>query len=180
MAQTILHVDLANLFIGDDDPTKSQHLVLKGVTLPQLTERTKQHSPGGGVMDVEIGLRKLQPLTMPFKLEGVNLDVLPRFMPAGAQRIKYTMRANIRDLLTHADIPLLAVITGRMTQANLNEMGSGNATETDYQISEIFQYQLIIDNQEKYYFDFFSGVAGVRIDGTAVFSTAAANLGLGA
>ena len=178
MAQTILHVDLANLFVGDDDPTKSQHLVLKGVTLPQLTEKMKTHSPGGGIMDVDLGLRKMDPLKMPFKLEGLNPDVMPRFMPNGSQRIKYTMRANIRDLQTHADLPLLGIIEGRMMQVNISELGSGNSTETDYSIQEIFRYQLFINNVEKYYFDFFSGAAGVRIDGNQVFKTAAANLGL--
>lgn len=178
MANTIYHLDLANLFVGDDDPTNSQYLTLKGVTLPQLTERTKTHSPGGGVMDITLGLRKMNELSVPFKLEGINPDVLSRFMPAGLQRIKYTIRGNMRDVLNHADLPIVAVVEGRMIQANINEIGSGNTTETDYQISEIVRYQLTINAQEKFRFDFMLGAAGVWIDGVQVFQTAAANLGL--
>ena len=173
---TIYNVDLANLFVGNDDPTKSEFLVLKNLKIPALQEKTRDFSPGGGVVDMKLGTRKTEALELTFQLEGPNPDVMKRFMRN--QRIDYTVRANVRDVQTHEDIPMKAIISGRMVKNEMSQFASGDGVQSDYMISEVMRYQLWFNHDEKYYFDAFAGPLGVRIDGVAIFRRAAANLGL--
>lgn len=179
MANTIHHLEAANLFIGDDDPTKSLYLALKNVQLPEMEEVVKEHMGGGAAMGIEMGMRIIKALTIPFKLEGANPDEITRFMPGpGAKRVKYTIRANIRDLKTHAEIPLKGIVEGRMSKVSMGEFDREKGVETDYEIKEIMFYTLHIGNEEKFYFDYFSGPNGVRINAIPVFQNLARNLGL--
>lgn len=175
-AATVFHVDAATLFVGDDDPTNSQHLVLKGVKMPTLTEKTRDHSPGGGPMAIKLGMRKLEALEPTFKLEGLNPSVQNKFMPPS--RTMYTMRANIRDVVQQRDIAMKAIIEGRLQEFDMGEFGTDDSVESDYKLSEVMYYQVIFDGQEKWYYSFAEGYAGVRIDGAQVFRQVAANLGL--
>lgn len=175
-AATALHVDAATLYVGDDDPTNSQHLVLKGVKLPPLREKTREHSPGGAPMSINLGMRKLEALEPTFKLEGINPTVQNKFMPQ--VRTMYTMRANIRDVVQQRDIAMKAIIEGRLQEVDMGDFGTDDAVESDYKITEVMYYQVFFDNQEKWYFSFAEGYAGARIDGAQIFRQVAANLGL--
>ncbi|WEJ60251.1 phage major tail tube protein [Devosia sp. FJ2-5-3] len=175
-AATINHIDAATIFVGDDDPTNSQHLVMKGVKLATLTERLRDFSPGGAPMGLQLGMRKLEALEMTFKLEGLNPSVRPKFMPL--QRTVYTVRANVRDIARQVDLPFKAIVEGRMTQIEMGELGTDDGVESDYRISEIFYWQTFLNNQELEYFSALEGYPGVRINGVQVFRTVAANLGL--
>jgi phage tail tube protein FII len=178
MAGTLFNLDSANLFAGDDDPSDSQFLVLKTVKIPALEEQTKEHLGGGAVSSIMLGMRhfKIAPLT--FTLEGFNPTIMPRFMPAGAARIKYTIRGNIRDIRTHEDIPLKAIVEGRMTKSEISEFKKDDGASTDYEINEILFYHLFFGKDEKIYFDYFSGPNGLRMDGVSVLDNVARNLGL--
>lgn len=175
MAQTILNMDLAALFIGDDNPVNSQALTLKSVKIPGLEEATKNHNPGGGVLAIDIGMKKINAPMFTFKLAGMQPDVMPRFMTS--RRQNYTLRGNLFDLATQEDKPCIAVINGKMTKVETSEFQKDDGVDTDYEIREIVKYILTIDNAEKYYLDFFLGAAGVRVDGVPLFGAAARNLG---
>ena len=177
MSSTIRHLDAANLFVGDDDPTNSLFLILKNVKLPSLEEVTKEHMGGGAVAGIELGMRAIQPLKFPFQLEGFNPEQISRFMP-GSGRIKYTMRGNIRDIRDHTDLEVKAVIEGRMTKVEMSEFEKEKGINTDYEIKEVAFYSLFYNGVEKFYFDYFSGPAGVRMDGQPMFPALSRNLGL--
>lgn len=175
-AATVMHVDAATLFVGDDDPTNSQHLVLKGVKLPTLSEKTRDFAPGGGPVALKLGMRKLEAPEVSFKLEGINPTVMNKFMPP--VRTMYTMRANIRDIVKQRDIAMKAIIQARMQEVDMGEFGGSDGVETDYKLTEVMYYQVFFDGVEKYYLSIPEGYAGVRIDGLQVFGQIAANLGL--
>lgn len=175
---TIFNLDAANLFIGDEDPNDSQFLTLKDVTLPSLNESTRSHMPAGGAMAIEIGNRQIDAFQMSFNLDGFNPDVITRFMPTAPNRIKYTIRGNMRDLRAGTDIECRAVVEGRMTQASMGAFSKDGGVQSEYQISEIVMYELYFDGNEKFYFDVFAGLAGCRRDGAPMFDQAAANIGL--
>lgn len=175
-APGILHVDAATLFVGDDDPTNSLHQVIKGVKLPPITEKTRDHAPGGGPMGVKLGMRKIEALEPTFKAEGINPTVKNKLFPG--TRTMYTMRANIRDIGRQVDIPLKAIISARLMEVDMDEFGTDDSLETSYKLAEVMYYQVFIDNTERWYFNFDEGYAGVRIDGQPVFRQVAANLGL--
>lgn len=178
MAATIFHMDSANLFVGDDDPTNSQFLVIKDVKLPTLEESTKEHSGGGAAAAITLGMRQLNALELGFNLEGFNPDVMNKFMPIGSASTKYTVRGNVRDVRTHKDIETKAIIGGRMVKVDIGEFKKDDGISTGYEIKEVLSYQLFFDGAEKFYFDYFAGMAGVRVDGQQLFLDAARNLGL--
>ena len=176
MSSTITNLNAANLFIGDDDPTRSEFLTLKTVKLPKLTRATKEHLGGGAAAKITLALANftLDPLT--FNLEGVNPHILDRFM--ATNRIKYTLKANLYDAQSQLNTPLLAVLEGRMTELDIGEFQSDQGVATSYSIQELVYYELSIGNTEKLYFDYFSGPSGLRINGQSPLSDIAANLGL--
>jgi phage tail tube protein FII len=175
---TIFEMDMANLFAGDDDPANSQHLTIQEVKIPALQEKTSDHTPGGGVMGIQIGMRILEPLELTFKLKGINPTVMNRFGVSSPVRRKYTVLGNVRDLQTGRDIPLKVVAEARMIKVELDAFSRDNGMSTDYQLAEVMHYELWLDGVEKYYFSFFEGPSGARVDGVAMFGDAARNLGL--
>lgn len=178
MASTIQHLDMANIFVGDDDPTKSVYLTLKNFKLPSLEEMTKDHTGGGTAMGITIGMALIQAPTFTFQLEGLNPDIDERFMPGLQRRIKYTVRGNVSDLRDHRDIEVKAIIEGRMTKVEMSDFDREKGSTTDYEIKEVMFYALYFDNEEKWYLDYFAGASGVRRNGELMFPQKARNLGL--
>jgi phage tail tube protein FII len=176
MVATITNVDTANLFVGDDDPSNSQFLVLNNFTLPDLQEATKSYTPGGGIGQIEMGMRRVNAMTMPFSLHGIQEDVLSYFMRT--RRVMYTIRGNLSNISDQTDKPFVATIEGRMTKATLGQFSKDNGMDTDYEIREIMRYKLVIGTTEKIYFDQFLGPRGFRIDGIEPFRDVARNIGL--
>lgn len=179
MPATLYNLDLANLFPSDEvGASNSQHLVMEGVTIPGMEETTKEHNPGGGVGSIMLGQRsfKLGPLS--FDLKGVNPEVMNKIMPAGASVTPWTVRANIRDVRAHKDIPLKAIVRGRLTKVELGNFRREDGLSNKYEIAEIHAYQLFFNNQEKVFYDWFQGPRGLRIDGVYVLDQAAINIGL--
>lgn len=176
MASTIYNLDTANLFCGDDQPENSQHLVINTIKIPNLEVMTKAWIPGGGVMAIEVGQKRINAPMLGFNLAGINPDVSPRFMQQ--RRVNYTVRGNLFDVQSQQDIPLVAVVSGKMTKVDISNFSKDDGVTSDYEIREVVKYSLFVNNVEKFYFDFFSGPAGVRIDGENPFRDAAVNLGL--
>ena len=54
--------DAANLYCGDEDPTKSKHLTLQNLRLPTLEEIFQDHHAGGArvAIEVDLGIKKLE------------------------------------------------------------------------------------------------------------------------
>ncbi|WP_313026758.1 phage major tail tube protein [Brucella sp.] len=176
MSATITNLNAANLFIGDDDPTSSEFLSMKSVKLPKLTRNTKEHLGGGAAASLTIGLNSFKIDALTFSLEGVQPHLMKRFM--ANTRIKYTFRANLYDTQTQEDMPLIGVIEGKMTELDPGEYSPDQGVSTAYAVNEIVYYELTIKNEEKIYFDYFAGPAGVRFDGRAPLAPVAANIGI--
>ena len=98
-------------------------------------------------------------------------------MPA-AGRIKYTIRGNVYDLREQTDLELKAIIQGRLTKMEMGEFTRDAGMTEDYEIKEALFYSISLGGQEKFYFDYFSGPAGFRVNGQVVQQRAARNLGL--
>lgn len=175
---TINVIDMMNLFVEDEDPTKSQFLVLEEVKLPMFQEKTSEHMGGGAVAGLKIGMRALEPLEFSFKLRGFNPDVINKFMTTPSTFRKYTALGNVRDLQSALDFPAKIIVGGHMTKVDHGTFKRDDAMETDYEISEITHYEFYLNGIEKYYFNYFDGPLGWRVDGVAQFGNAARNLGL--
>lgn len=175
---TIQHLDSANIFVGDDDTNQSLFLKLMNIKFPELEEQTDSHEGSGAIMGLEIGMNLIAPLTLSFDIKGFDANVMKRFMPAGTDRIKYTVRGNLRDVRSGTQSAIKCIVEGRMTKVALSDFAKSKGMDSSYEVKEIVMYELTKDGDELWYFDYFMGPAGARRNGEAMFPQAAANLGL--
>ncbi len=176
MASTLYHMDVATLFVGDDDPRNSQFITLRNVKIPALTEKTKDHTGGGAMSSLELGMGVFEAFSLDFSLEGFNPDVM-KFV-GQRNRLPLTIRGNVRDVRTHENKELRAIVQGKMVKYEPSQFERDSGMNSDYQVKEIVFYHLFFAGQEKVYFDYFTGPAGIRIDGTPVMDDVARNLGM--
>ncbi|MCZ8098839.1 MAG: phage major tail tube protein [Burkholderiales bacterium] len=175
---TILEMDAANLFCDDLDPTQSQFLTLEEVKIPSLMEKTREHTGGGAIMTMRMGMGIFEPIELTFKLRGYNPEVMNKIMNPTRSRRKFTITGNVRDLEAGRQFPVKIVIEGRMTKVDMGSFQRDGGISTDYQIDEVCHYELYLDGAEKYYLDVWTGPLGARVDGSAVYQDMARNLGL--
>ena len=151
----------ANLFVGDDDPTKSKHLVIQELKLPALQGQYQDHMPGGAPVGVEIetGINKLE---ASFKLVGFDPDTLQMFGLGSRVRHTYTAYSVITDRRTGRRIERKAIIEGRLGKVEEDTFKKGDLVATDYAINEIWHYEVWFDKQEMLYWDFASNVLRIR------------------
>jgi len=175
---TMFLMQAASLLAGDEDPSKTHTLDISSVKMPMLQENSTDHKPGGGAMGIKIGMGQFEALTVSFKIKGLAPDLMTQIGVNAPRRRKYTMRGSILDLRQNVELPGLCVVEGRMLKADMSEFSQDAGVDTDYEIHEITHYELHINEQEIYYFNFWNGPAGVRINGAAVLGDRARNLGL--
>lgn len=177
MSNTIERIDAATLYVGDEDPNASLHLKIKSVGLIlDLEEATMSHKAGGHVMTLEMGERSFTIGTLKFGMTGVDTDIIARFMPS--KRIKYTVRANLRDLRKDEDIPVVAIVEGRMSRVTHKDFEKESDVGGEFEIKEIVSYELRKGGNEILFFDYFAGPAGFRRKGEPMFPELSRNLGL--
>ena len=174
MTAILYNLDAMNLFAGDDDPNASLLAVISKVKIPDMTEKTKSHSGGGVVTDLEIGTNSYEPLSLTFSCEGINTEVTKGL---GARK-KYTMRGNIRNIQTGENKALKVIVEGKLTKYSQGEFSRDSGTSADYEVKEIISYQVWVDGTEEIYFDYFGGPLGIRIKGVQVQLQIAQNLGI--
>lgn len=162
MAGTIYVMTAANLFCGDHDPTKSKHLTLDELKLPSLEEVYADHSPGGALVQIELGLavKKLEPS---FKLKGFDPDLLVQFGLGSRVRSTFTAYGVIVDKRTGRAIESKAIIEARLGKVSPDAFKRGDLVGHEYSMNEVMNYQLFFDGAEKVYWDFFTNAW--RIDG---------------
>ena len=173
---SIYNLDSANIFVGDDAPDHSEYLTIETIKWPSLEEATKEVKPGGGAMSIEVGMKSIKPLTLGFKLFGMQPDAMGKFMKPAKDH--FTIRGNLFDVKKQENLKVVGVVFGRIVKVDMGEFKKEDGVSTDYEVKEITKYKLHIDGDEKYYFDFFAGPAGVRVNGQRVFNRVARNLGL--
>ena len=172
---TIYNLDSMNLFTGDDDPNQSEFLRIESIKWPALEQETKEIKPGGGVMQLKIAMKSLKPLTLGFKLFGMQPKILNRFMKD--EKDHYTLRGNLFDVHKQEDLKVVCVVFGRLTKLDIGDFKKDDGVSTDYEVNEITKYKLHVDGEEKDYFDFFDP-ASTRINGKKIMRKMARNLGL--
>lgn len=154
-----------NLYCGDDDPTKSKHLTLEEHALPVLEERFEEHTPGGSRIAVEVSMGLINPLSSSFKLKGWDPDLLSQFGVSSRHRRPYSSYGLIRDKRTNRAIESKAIIEGRLAKIEGDARKRGEFMGHDYEIKEIWHYELWFDGREKVFFDFLT--QEFRIDGVS-------------
>lgn len=156
-------MEAVNLFCGDHDPTASKHLTLESMKLPDLEETTATHTPGGGVLGVNIGMNVIEPLAPTFKLSGFDPQTLGLFGLGTPHRHVYTGYGVVRDKRSGQAIEAKTIIEARMTSIKPDEFKRGDLHGHDHSLNEVTHYELWFDKREKFYFDFWTNAK--RVDG---------------
>lgn len=156
-------VEATNLFCGEHDPTNSKHLTLREWAIPKLEEKFVDHSPGGGVADIEVGGLGIMKLTSAFKLAGFDPDLLAQFGLATPHRRLYTGYGALRDKRRGRSIEVKVIAEARLGKAEAEAFKRGELAGFDYSLNEILHYEVFFDGREKLYYDFFNNEW--RVDG---------------
>lgn len=168
-------MEAANLFCGDADPSKSKHLTLSELALPPLEEIYQTHHAGGALVEIEVplGVKKIDPS---FKLAGWDPDVLSQFGLGSTATNAYTAYGVITDRATGTKVQAKAVMQGRLGKIAPHAFQRGQLQGHDYEIKGVTHYELWFNNQEIFFWNFFS--SEWRVNGVSQNATELALLNI--
>lgn len=159
---TVYLMTAANLFVGDHDPTKSKHLTLSELKLPDLQEIFADHHGGGSLAAVEfaVGMEKLEPT---FNLAGFDPDLLTEFGLSTRYRNVFTAYGVITDQRSGREIEAKAIIEARLGRVAPDAFQKGEMQGHEYAMNSVVRYELWFDGREKIAWDYFTNLW--RVDG---------------
>jgi phage tail tube protein FII len=120
-------------------------LSLKSYKLPSPKVKTENHLPGGGVMDLDVPLGAIEPLTLAFNLIGANPAFLGQFGMALSQRRLYTVYELISDEKTGTKRERIITMRGLFSEADPDEMKGRGLMGYGYQIKSITNFEDVIE-----------------------------------
>jgi phage tail tube protein FII len=153
-------MESANLFCGDHDPTSSNHLLLQELKLPALEENYSDHAAGGAPIAIEVDTH-INRLEATFNLAGWNPFVMTLIGESRRERQVFTAYGLIRDRRLGDAIEAKAVIQGRLGRVNPTPFSHGNLMAHEFSIRGIVHYELYMDSEEIYWWDFFTSTRRV-------------------
>jgi hypothetical protein len=154
-----------NLFVGDNGPDNSKHLILETVKLPTLEETGQDYIPGGGIGEIAVGGLGLKKLESTFKIKGYDPQVMSQFGLGSRGRLPYTFYGAIRDKKGNRAIELKVIMEGRLAKIEGDDLQRSELIGHDHMIHEIWHYECYWDKKEKYYYDFLG--SDWRVDGVS-------------
>lgn len=162
MAGTVYTMEAANLFVGLHDPTKSKHLTLAELKLPDLQAIYGDHHAGGALVatEFEVGVQKLEPT---FKLNGFDPDLLIEFGLSSRFKNVFTAYGVIRDQRTGQAIESKAVIEARLGRVAPDAFQRGELQGHEYAMNSVTRYEVWFNGAPKIEWEFFSSLW--RVDG---------------
>lgn len=157
MAGTFYVLEAANLFCGDHDPTKSKHLTLAELKLPDLVEIMGDHHPGGSLLAIEVplGVEKLEPT---FKLNGFDPELLGTFGLGTPLKQTFTAYGVIRDQRTGKPYDSMATMHGRLSRIAPDNFTRGELMGHEYSIGAMDAYAVFFDGKPIIEWDFFANI----------------------
>lgn len=165
-----------NLFVGDEGPDNSKHLILTSIEIPTMEEITQAHHAGGAFGEVEVGLRSIKALTASFKTSGYDPQTAIQFGIGTGTTLPFTFYSDVKNKNGGANVKVKAVMKGCLTQAKPDSKERGKLMSHDHQIKEIFHYELWFGTQEIYFWDYFATIW--RVNGLVQNQTQLTNLAI--
>ena len=152
---TIYLLEAVNLFMGDHDPTASNHLELEEFKLPEPSVKASEHAPGGGILTVDFSMNLLEKLEPTFKLRGFNPDRLKQFGLNTPYRHIFTAYGVIRDKRSGKAIEAMAVVEAKIGKITPDAFKRGDDFGHEYALQEVVSYKLAVAGEEVFAVDFF-------------------------
>ncbi|MBK5960941.1 hypothetical protein CCR97_22440 [Rhodoplanes elegans] len=120
-------------------------LALRRYKLPFPKVKTENHLPGGGVMELDVPIGAIDPLTLSFDLVGANPAILGQFGMRLAQRKLYTIYELITDEKSGVKRERIVTMRGLFAEGDAEEMSGRGLKGYGYQIKAITDYEDVIE-----------------------------------
>jgi len=154
MANTVLVLESANLFVGEHDPSQSNHLVLANLKLPGLEENYADLMPGGTPIVTEVDTH-FNRLEASFTLYGWTPWVMRQIGQRNCRRQTFTAYGLIRDRRNGCALEVKAIMEGHLAKVDPTEYRRGDLVNHEFAIRGVTHYELYFDQDELYWWDFF-------------------------
>jgi P2 family phage contractile tail tube protein len=154
MSQNIFILEAANLYCGDFDTSLSQHLTISELKLPNVEENYVDHQAGGSPFTIEVDTI-LQRLEATFVLVGWSPEVATMIGSWEVAQNVFTAYGVVRDRRSGDAIEAKAIMGGRLGRANPANWTRGGLQHWEYSIRAITHYELYLEGNEMYFYDFF-------------------------
>ena len=151
MPRSPIILEAANLFIGEGDGG-GLHLVLAELKLPNVQENYQDHQAGGALFSIEVDMF-IERLDAGFLLAGWQPDILR--LQTREELQTFTAYGLLRNKQTNEAQELKAILRGRLGKIDPQVFTRGNLQHLEFAIRAIVYYELSIDQQEVYKFDWF-------------------------
>lgn len=138
-----------------DEPDSSRAISIKSLTLPGITRKSSTHSPGGGVGDVDHVFPQINAIEPKFSVAGIDRDILQKFGFAAGVHDKWVFAGAFRNKQTTKMLPVRAIIQGVIADWSTGDFSIGEIVATDYTLKEVTHYEIIVDGNEDWYWDFY-------------------------
>lgn len=176
MAEQLLLLEQANIFLGDADPTASNHVKLQSVGLPTLERVTFAHLGGGAVGEVNFSMGAFRALDTSFKFAGFSKDSYRLLGIGNNEPQNFTTYGVLRNKKTGREAQAKAILSGMIGRLAPDAFDRSNAFGHDHGITEVMHYELFVDGEEWFYWDYFT--SRVRQFGNDVTQKARTILGI--
>lgn len=156
MAEKLILLEQANIFLGDANPEDSNHIKLSSVALPVLERITASHLGGGAVAEVNWSMNALRALEPSFKLAGFSKSSFQQLAVGSTER--YTIYGALRNKETGKVLQAKAVVRGIIGRLAPDAFDRASAFGHDHGVTEVTHYELHVDGEEWFYLDYFTSV----------------------
>lgn len=150
-------MELANIFCGMDpsvpDADLSNHLALRELKLPGITENYVDHVPGGSPFAIEIDTHLVR-LECTFSLLGWSPQTAKLIAAWSSNQNRFFVYGAIRDRTTGTSYKAEAIMKGRLGLADPQNWRRGDPGTWNYSIRGIVAYELTMGGDEIYNWDF--------------------------
>jgi P2 family phage contractile tail tube protein len=163
-ATSLLVLEAANIFVGND-PTASNHLVLRNVKFPTLEKSYVDFTPGGAIMGIEIDTH-FNKLEVTFSLAGWSQQALSQVGIWSNASQQFSIYGMLRDRNQGGTQRVEGYIFGQLGKAAPDNFDRGTLNAIEYAIKGITHYELKINGKQIYLWDMFTNemlVGGVDI-----------------
>jgi len=170
----LLILESANLFTGgDQDPTRSNHLRLQELKLPEINENYVEHAPGGARVAISVDTH-IEPLEATFTLTGWQPEIYSLLKRETTQHERqagvyvsqglyqstigqttFTAYGLLRERGRGCAMEAMAVMRGLLGRINPTPFHRGELHHHEYAIRAITQYRLRVAGTEVFAWDFF-------------------------
>jgi uncharacterized protein len=138
-----------------DQPDSSRALTISKLGLPAIKRMNAEHNPGGGVGKVNFTFPQIEQVEPKFELKGLDVDIIRSMGLAAGAQDKWIFAGAYRDKRSGRVLAGRAIIQGVVSEWEPDEQAAGELFGCNYMLQEVTHYELILDGQELWYWDWY-------------------------